>query len=98
MLSPVEFVTRDVLLQVMNINCFGEVEVTRIFLPLLKKSKGRIVNVSSIAGILEGPFNHAYQMSKFACRAFSEALRYYIHIFFCAFPFHLSVHINVYDN
>ena len=73
---PVEFVSRDELEQVMNINCFGAVEVARIFLPMLKKSHGRIVNVSSMAGIVELPYNHSYQMSKFAVRAFSEALRY----------------------
>lgn len=34
----------------MAVNFFGAVEVTKAFLPLLRKSKGRLVNISSMAG------------------------------------------------
>uniref|UniRef100_A0A8C6W7L6 Estradiol 17-beta-dehydrogenase 2 n=1 Tax=Nannospalax galili TaxID=1026970 RepID=A0A8C6W7L6_NANGA len=34
----------------MAVNFFGAVEVTKVFLPLLRKSKGRLVNVSSMGG------------------------------------------------
>ncbi|OBS82511.1 hypothetical protein A6R68_23490, partial [Neotoma lepida] len=34
----------------MAVNFFGPVEVTKVFLPLLRKSKGRLVNVSSMGG------------------------------------------------
>lgn len=36
----------------MAVNFFGAVEVTKAFLPLLRKSKGRLVNISSMAGEL----------------------------------------------
>lgn len=36
--------------QCMAVNFFGAVEVTKAFLPLLRKSKGRLVNISSMAG------------------------------------------------
>lgn len=39
----------------MAVNFFGAVEVTKAFLPLLRKSKGRLVNISSMAGELAFP-------------------------------------------
>jgi len=39
----------------MAVNFFGAVEVTKVFLPLLRKSKGRLVNISSMAGELAFP-------------------------------------------
>lgn len=42
--------------QCMAVNFFGTVEVTKTFLPLLRKSKGRLVNVSSMGG--ESAFSH----------------------------------------
>lgn len=41
--------------QCMAVNFFGAVEVTKAFLPLLRKSKGRLVNISSMAGELAFP-------------------------------------------
>ena len=60
----------------MEINFFGVVRMTRAFLPLLRSSgQARIVNVSSIFGIIAPPGQTAYSASKFAVRAFSESLR-----------------------
>jgi short-subunit dehydrogenase len=60
----------------MSINFFGVVRMTRAFLPMLKTSdEGRIVNISSIFGIIAPPGQTAYSASKFAVRGFSEALR-----------------------
>jgi len=60
----------------MEINFWGVVRMTRAFLPLLRASDGaRIVNVSSIFGIIAPPGQTAYCASKFAVRAFSESLR-----------------------
>ncbi|HEX8483628.1 MAG TPA: SDR family NAD(P)-dependent oxidoreductase [Allosphingosinicella sp.] len=60
----------------MEINFFGVVRMTRAFLPLLRTSgQARIVNVSSIFGIIAPPGQTAYSASKFAVRAFSESLR-----------------------
>lgn len=39
----------------MAVNFFGAVEVTKAFLPLLRKSKGRLINISSMAGELTFP-------------------------------------------
>ena len=58
-----------------GINFWGVVRMTRAFLPLLHKSDdARIVNVSSIFGMIAPPGNTAYSASKFAVRGFSESL------------------------
>ncbi len=60
-----------------GINFRGVVRMTRIFLPLLKTSDdARIVNISSVFGLIAPPGQTAYAASKFAVRGFSEALRY----------------------
>jgi short-subunit dehydrogenase len=61
----------------MEINFGGVVRMTRAFLPLLHASSdARIVNVSSIYGIICPPGQAAYSASKFAVRGFSNVLRH----------------------
>ena len=60
-----------------EINFWGVVRMTRAFLPLLRASEdARIVNLSSVYGIVAPPEQVAYAASKFAVRGFSEALRH----------------------
>jgi short-subunit dehydrogenase len=60
-----------------EINFWGVLRMTRAFLPMLKASEeARIVNISSIYGIISPPGQAAYSASKFAVRAFSNALRH----------------------
>jgi NAD(P)-dependent dehydrogenase (short-subunit alcohol dehydrogenase family) len=60
-----------------NINFHGVVRMTRAFLPLLRDStEARLVNISSIFGIVAPAEQVAYAASKFAVRGFSEALRH----------------------
>ncbi len=57
------------------INFWGVVRMTRAFLPLLKASDdARIVNLSSVYGLVAPPGQTAYSASKFAVRGFSQAL------------------------
>ena len=61
----------------MSINFFGTVRMTRAFLPILAREPiARLVNVSSIVGIIAPPGQTAYCASKFAVRGFSESLRH----------------------
>lgn len=61
----------------MSINFFGVVRMTRAFLPALHASDdARLVNLSSIFGIIAPPGQTAYVASKFAVRGFSESLRH----------------------
>jgi retinol dehydrogenase 16 len=60
----------------MEVNFFGVVSVTKTFLPLLKRTKGRIINVSSVAGVACGyPLSSAYASSKHAVELFTSSLR-----------------------
>jgi len=61
----------------MSINFFGTVRMTRAFLPILAREPvARLVNLSSIVGIIAPPGQTAYCASKFAVRGFSESLRH----------------------
>ncbi|MEH6434497.1 SDR family NAD(P)-dependent oxidoreductase [Massilia sp. DD77] len=61
----------------MDVNFNAVVRMTRAFLPLLRESdEARIVNLSSIYGIVAPPGQCAYAASKFAVRGFSNALRH----------------------
>ena len=60
-----------------DVNFWGVVRMTRAFLPLLKASDdARIVNLSSVYGLIAPPGQTAYAASKFAVRGFSNALRH----------------------
>jgi NAD(P)-dependent dehydrogenase (short-subunit alcohol dehydrogenase family) len=61
--------------ELMRINLWGSVWCTQAALPHLKASSGRIVAVSSLAGLVGVPGRTAYSASKFAMTGFFEALR-----------------------
>ncbi|NPV55718.1 MAG: SDR family oxidoreductase [Anaerolineae bacterium] len=62
--------------EMMAINYFGTVNITRLILPgMLKRASGYIVNISSVAGFLGTYGYSAYGASKFAVRGFSDVLR-----------------------
>ncbi|WP_017904221.1 SDR family oxidoreductase [Pseudomonas asplenii] len=56
-------------------NVFALVGVTRALLPALRRSRGLVVNVGSVSGVLVTPFAGAYCASKAAVHALSDALR-----------------------
>jgi NAD(P)-dependent dehydrogenase (short-subunit alcohol dehydrogenase family) len=60
-----------------EINFWGVLRMTRAFLPLLQKSDdARLVNLSSVYGLISPPGQTAYSASKFAVRGFSNSLRH----------------------
>lgn len=59
----------------MRVNTLGQVLVTRTFLPFIRSSQGRIVNVNSVAARYSVPAMIPYCMSKSASLAFTEGLR-----------------------
>lgn len=66
----------------METNFFGTLNVVRAVLPYMKKQRsGKIINLSSIGGLLSIPYNSAYSASKFALEGFFESLRFELHPF-----------------
>ena len=62
--------------RVIDVNVMGTFRVNKAFFPMLLKTKGKIVNISSETGWqTAAPFNGAYAMSKHAIEAYSDALR-----------------------
>lgn len=59
----------------MRVNLWGSVWCTHAALPHLKASRGQLVAVSSLAGLVGVPGRTAYSASKFAMTGFFEALR-----------------------
>lgn len=73
--GPIEGIPLDEFRKQFDVNVIGLVAVTQAFLPLVRKARGRVVNVGSIAGRITVPFIGAYSASKFAVEAISDALR-----------------------
>jgi len=73
--GPLELVPLDELRRVLEVNLVGAVAVTQAFLPLLRVSRGRVVNISSVSGRCALPFMGPYAASKFALEAVSDSLR-----------------------
>lgn len=73
--GPLEFFPIDSLRRQLEINVIGQAAVTQAFLPLLRLEKGRIINMSSLAGRFAWPFFSPYSISKFALEGYSDSLR-----------------------
>ncbi|XP_054165116.1 11-beta-hydroxysteroid dehydrogenase type 2-like [Oppia nitens] len=73
--GPVDWGTIDSYKRVFEVNTLGTVRVARTFIPLIRQSKGRIVNLVSICGRFTTPNASIYSMSKHAAISFSDALR-----------------------
>ena len=60
----------------MDVDCWGVVNGTKVFLPhLISSGDGHVDNISSVFGLLSVPGQAAYNAAKFAVRGFTEALR-----------------------
>ena len=77
--APMEIMPIDALRRQIEVNLVGQVAVTQALLPLLRRARGRIVNVSSVGGRVSSPGLGAYSASKFAIEAISDAMRMELH-------------------
>ena len=73
--APLEFIPIDEFRNQIEINLIGQLAVTQSVLSLLRESKGRIVNVTSIGGLIASSMLGAYNASKFALEAVTHTLR-----------------------
>ena len=72
--APNEWLRKEDFVAVLNVNLVGLIEVTLSLLPLVKRARGRVVNVASVMGRLS-IFGGGYCPSKFGVEAFSDSLR-----------------------
>lgn len=61
--------------KILDVNLMGVIKVTRKFLPLIRQSQGRIVNVESVGGLVPVMSHFFYGVSKTAAIGFSDNLR-----------------------
>ena len=64
---------------VTDVNYTGVIRTTKAVLPYMRKVKaGRIINITSVGGLVGQPFNELYCGAKFAVEGFTEALASYV--------------------
>lgn len=74
--GPLEAIGERQLRRQMEVNFFGLAMLTQALLPSVRKARGRIINISSICGLLSMPLSSAYCASKYALEGLSESLYY----------------------
>jgi NAD(P)-dependent dehydrogenase (short-subunit alcohol dehydrogenase family) len=72
---PLELDELDDIRALFEVNLFGALRVTQAFIPLLRRSSGRVVFVGSVAGLIAQPGSAAYSGSKAAIELTADALR-----------------------
>jgi NAD(P)-dependent dehydrogenase (short-subunit alcohol dehydrogenase family) len=85
--GPMETVSPAEWRKQLEINVIGQLAVTQAVLPRLRRSRGRVVFISSVNGRLSMPLIGAYCASKFALEAAADALRMELR------PWHIGVAI-----
>ena len=74
--GAIEDLTRDTLRNQFETNLFGLVELTNSILPTMhQQGYGRVIQISSVLGLVAMPFRGAYIASKFALEGVSDTLR-----------------------
>lgn len=73
--GPLETVPLHRMREQLEVNVIGQLAMIQAFLPLLRLGKGRIINVSSIAGRIATPITGPYHISKYGLEAMTDTLR-----------------------
>lgn len=73
--GPLELIDYSDIKKVIDVNLTGLLFVTKIFLPLIRRNQGRLINISSGHGLMAIPDKSVYAASKFGVQALSDSLR-----------------------
>ncbi|XP_021353477.1 D-beta-hydroxybutyrate dehydrogenase, mitochondrial-like [Mizuhopecten yessoensis] len=73
--ADVELATVDQYKRCAEVNLYGMIRVIKAFLPMIRKSKGRIVNMSSVKGRYSWPGDSVYIVTKHGIETMSDSLR-----------------------
>ncbi|KAL6075768.1 hypothetical protein STEG23_026506, partial [Scotinomys teguina] len=71
--APNEWLKKEDFAKILDVNLLGTIEVTLNMLPLVRRARGRVVNVSSIMGRVS-LIGGGYSISKYGVEAFSDSL------------------------
>lgn len=75
LLGAAEESTTEQAKAVFDVNVFGTIRMTNAVLPVMRRQgRGRIINLSSILGLIPAPFNALYASTKHAVEGYSESL------------------------
>ncbi|MGD9604662.1 MAG: SDR family NAD(P)-dependent oxidoreductase [Bacilli bacterium] len=72
--GPVEMSPQEDISKIISTNLVGVINVCQVAIPYLRLTKGKIINIGSVAGELSIPFQTFYSMTKAAVASFSEGL------------------------
>lgn len=73
--GPIEALSLEQIEAAFQANCFGAIRVCKEVIPLMRgQGGGRIINMSSVGGIIALPYQGAYSGSKFALEGMTESL------------------------
>jgi NAD(P)-dependent dehydrogenase (short-subunit alcohol dehydrogenase family) len=83
LIGSIEDISLEELKAQFETNLFGVIRVTKQVLPIMRRQNegGRIINISSIGGIVGYPFSSAYCSTKFALEGLSESMSYEVEQF-----------------
>lgn len=73
--GPLECVPIEDVRENFEVGIIGQIAVTQAFLPMLRKAKGRVINISSAGGRIAEPYFGLLCAAKFTLEAFTDSLR-----------------------
>lgn len=91
-----EWLKTDDFREVNETNLYGLIDLTTTLLPLIKRERGRVVNISSLAGRMVLPFAIPYSVSKFAVECLTDVWRFLIFLFFLHFTLSFTFYTIIY--
>ncbi|XP_052767336.1 retinol dehydrogenase 16-like [Mya arenaria] len=75
MISEIELTTPSMYNRGLDVNLYGPIRVIKAFLPFIRKSQGRVVNVTSVHGLMSIPRWNNYEVAKHGMETLSDSLR-----------------------
>ena len=80
--GPLEGLTDDQILRMVNTNMLGAIRTTKAFTPHFREKRaGLFINTTSIGGLLTVPFNSIYHATKWALEGWSESMAFELNRF-----------------
>ncbi|MBW4666585.1 MAG: SDR family NAD(P)-dependent oxidoreductase [Cyanomargarita calcarea GSE-NOS-MK-12-04C] len=73
--GPLECIPIEDIKENFEVGIIGNIAVTQAFLPMLRKAKGRVINISSAGGRITDPYFGLLSAAKFALESFTDSLR-----------------------